>query len=189
MKTLILISGKAESGKDTLAKLFMKHLKGDFTSITHIADEVKFIAKTKYNWNGIKDEVGRSLLQKIGDGARQENPDIWIDKFISNLELLYQNDESILEKEVSILVPDVRYKNEVLKLIDFAHKKDINCITVRVERPGHKSKLSNEQLKNGSEVDLDDWGIWDFKVINDSSINALEQITIRILELSGVKYE
>ena len=189
MKTLFLISGKAESGKDTLAKLLMKHLKGDFLTIAHIADEVKHIAKAEYGWNGIKDEKGRSLLQKIGDGERQKNPNIWIDKFIENLKALYVDRDNLLSYDAAVIVSDVRYKNEVIELVNFAHEKDIKCITIRVERPDHKSHLTEEQLKNSSEVDLDNWGIWDFKIINDDTIDSLDLVARRILELSGVKYE
>ncbi len=34
--------------------------------IAHYADLVKYVAKTFFEWNGEKDEYGRSLLQHIG---------------------------------------------------------------------------------------------------------------------------
>lgn len=183
MKTVFLISGKAESGKDTVSNLLMKHLRCENGWVMHIADNVKVIARRDFKWNSKKDEKGRQLLQMIGDGGRKYNPDIWIDYFIEDLDYSTNNCIANGYKDFFITVPDVRYKNEVLKLVDYCHKKDYNCVTIRVERPNHENKLTEEQRKNGSEVDLDDWGIWDYKIINDSDLKALERVVLNILEV------
>lgn len=50
-KKVILISGKARSGKDTLAKVLGDYLKeqGKEVLITHYADSLKYIAKQFLN--------------------------------------------------------------------------------------------------------------------------------------------
>ena len=68
---IFLISGKAESGKNTvadfIANYYMKSYidKNNFIRGVAFADEVKSIA---YNlgWDGVKDSKGRELLQQIG---------------------------------------------------------------------------------------------------------------------------
>ena len=72
---VLLISGKAESGKDSFADAFIKEAQeicryrclkikyGDF---------VKMVATTYYNWNGEKDELGRRFITKIGDRVRKK---------------------------------------------------------------------------------------------------------------------
>lgn len=179
---LILISGKAESGKDTIANFIMEMANVENVNIvTHIADIVKIIAKKDFGWTGVKDVRGRALLQMIGDGGRQYNPDIWINHF---LDLLDSNKEAGL-----VIVPDVRYKNEVKKLLEWGDRNGIEVITVRVERPDHENKLTAEQRENGSEVDLDDWGIWDVKIINDSTKEALRATIENALEVLKVGYK
>ena len=57
-KKVILISGKARSGKDTLAKVLGDYLKeqGKDVLITHYADSLKYICETVFKWDGKKDE-------------------------------------------------------------------------------------------------------------------------------------
>ena len=59
---VVCISGHARSGKDTVAKILHDQLVKDNTEvlITHYADLLKYICKTFFNWNGKKDEQGRT---------------------------------------------------------------------------------------------------------------------------------
>ena len=61
MKIVIGISGKAQHGKDTLAKILQQKYGGE---ITHFADLLKEQLKL-IGWDGEKDEGGRTLLQKF----------------------------------------------------------------------------------------------------------------------------
>ena len=65
---IINISGKAMAGKDTCALILKEKLesKNKKVLITHFADLVKYVSKQFFNWNGIKDEQGRTILQRIG---------------------------------------------------------------------------------------------------------------------------
>ena len=83
---VILFSGKATSGKDASAFILKELLEQDNKTvlITHYADLLKFICKNIMGWDGIKDEKGRRILQKVGtDTIRKQNPDYWVD-FISD---------------------------------------------------------------------------------------------------------
>ena len=75
---VILISGKARHGKDTLAGMMKEELerKSKRVLIAHYADLLKFICKNFFGWNGEKDDNGRALLQRVGtDVIRKQNPD------------------------------------------------------------------------------------------------------------------
>ena len=84
---VITISGKAQNGKDTTAGFLKDALEADGYSvlITHYGDLLKYICQKFFNWNGEKDEKGRSLLQYVGtDVIRAEQPDFWVG-FVSNI--------------------------------------------------------------------------------------------------------
>ena len=64
---VICISGKARHGKDTLAGILKTHLEdqGNKVLIAHFGDLVKYICEKFFDWNGQKDEEGRTLLQYV----------------------------------------------------------------------------------------------------------------------------
>ena len=55
---IIVISGKAGAGKDTLGEIIRDKLEAlDKTVlITHYADLVKYMCKQFFGWDGVKDE-------------------------------------------------------------------------------------------------------------------------------------
>jgi tRNA uridine 5-carbamoylmethylation protein Kti12 len=92
IKKIILISGKAGSGKDSTANILKQKLesKNNKVLITHMADLLKYIVKTYFNWNSEKDEVGRHILQYIGtDVIRKQNPNYWID-FVKGILTMFE---------------------------------------------------------------------------------------------------
>ena len=64
---VIVISGKAQHGKDTTAGFLKDALEADGYSvlIAHYGDLVKYVCKMYLGWNGEKDEYGRSLLRRM----------------------------------------------------------------------------------------------------------------------------
>ena len=81
-----MISGHAQNGKDTVASMIGNDLKkhGYRVLITHYGDLVKYICKTFFNWNGKKDDYGRTILQYVGtDIIRHAEPDYWVEFIVS----------------------------------------------------------------------------------------------------------
>lgn len=185
MARIVLISGKAESGKDTVANFLMRKSVAEVCYSLHIAGCVKRIARESFGWDGLKDERGRALLQLIGDGGRQYDPNIWINEFLLDLDCVLSQTNG---KNFLVVVPDVRYKNEVLKILDWGHKNNIEVLSIRVERPNHTNKLTKEQQLNGSETDLDNWGFWDVELINDGTLQDLEATTLNCMEVLNIEY-
>ena len=152
---VIAISGKAESGKDTIAKEIKRLLEEQNykVMIIHFADVLKFACHQYFGWNGEKDEYGRTLLQQVGTEMREKNnPSMWVTI----------TEELILGIGVEfdwVIVPDVRFKKEIDMLT-----REFNCISVRVLRQDidsygeinvHKNHLTDEQRAHKSECDLD----------------------------------
>lgn len=175
---VILISGKAGHGKDTVAKFLKDALEADGKSvlITHYGDLVKYICKMFFNWNGEKDEKGRALLQKVGtDIVRTRYPDYWVSFIIDVL--------SFFPKEWDyVLVPDCRFQNE----IGCIRRVGFNTTHLRVVRDGFVSLLTSEQQSHSSETDLDDVQP-DYYIINDGSLKDLQNSVIEwLLEVNGM---
>ena len=157
------ISGKAQHGKDTVANALYEVLteKGYRVLLTHYADLLKYIAKTFFDWNGEKDEKGRTLLQYIGtDVVRVERPDYWVEFIIDILRLFGENWDYVI-------IPDTRFPNEIDKLKEYFE----NVVHLRIVRPDFTSTLTPEQLNHPSEIALDniepDYVFWNRGTIED----------------------
>lgn len=145
---VIVISAKAQHGKDTTAELFKeiaeKH--GKRVLITHYADYLKYICKEWFNWNGIKDDNGRTILQKVGTNlARNNHPDIWVNVIVESLKA-FGNEYDY------VLIPDCRFPNEV-KIM----KDSFDTTSLRIHRVDFESFLTYEQKHHISETALDDY--------------------------------
>lgn len=162
---VILISGKAQNGKDTTAQLICEELKngGHKVLLTHYADLLKFICKEYFGWNGEKDEQGRQILQYVGtDVIRKKNPSYWVD-FVTSLLKLFKDEWEY------VIIPDCRFPNE----IDCVKLAGFDTIHLRVVRPNFKSPLTPEQQQHPSETALD-CVTADYLMLNDSDKEALK---------------
>lgn len=145
---VICISGHAQHGKDTVAKIMKEMLQdnGYRVLITHYADLVKFICRNFFGWDGNKDENGRHLLQFVGtDVVRKQNPDYWVD-FIADMLTFFG------DKWDYVLIPDTRFPNEIEKL----RKDGFSVEHVHVSRPNFDNHLTEEQKNHPSETALDE---------------------------------
>ena len=162
---IVLISGKARHGKDSLAAFVKEDLKKQNRKvlITHYADLLKFICINYFNWNGKKDAEGRQLLQYIGtDKIRAVDPDTWVIFIIKILKIFPDTWDYVL-------IPDCRFVNEVSLM-----KKNFNDIKViRIHRPNFINDLSEEQKNSESETALDNY-TFDYVICNDSTLDNLK---------------
>lgn len=159
---IILISGKAKSGKDTFAKILqsiiLQHTPSSKTIITHYADELKYIATTYYGWNGNKDETGRSLLQQIGDEIRNYNKDYFVNRLIQQIMAVSPD---------YLIIPDTRRNNEINNWL----YRGFSVITIRINR-NKDNGLTQEQKQHISECELDKYN-FDYFINNNGTLNDL----------------
>lgn len=155
---VIGISGPAGAGKDTFGQMLHEELikLGFHGVITHYADPLKYILKQYFDWNGEKDEAGRHLLQTVGTNiVRQKDPDFWVD-FQIKMATFFG------EQWDYMIIPDVRFYNEVFKWIESKY----DCMFIGIKRD-FKSALTEDQASHISETELNDF-IPDIIVQNDS---------------------
>lgn len=164
---VVLISGHAQHGKDTVASIIRDALlaKGDRVLLAHYADLVKYVCKTFFQWNGQKDEHGRSLLQYVGtDRVRKADPDYWV-KFIASMLKIFA------EYWEWVIIPDTRFPNEIEVLKD----NGFDVTHVRVVRSEYDNGLTAEQRNHPSETALD--GIApDVFISNDYDMRHLVEV-------------
>ena len=153
MKKIILISGKAEHGKSTLAKYLKKQLEnvGERVATDLFAKYIKGYLKDFYNWDGVtKDEFYRTKLQQLGTEIIKEK----LNYKAFHAKRLAEDIQIISDDFDFVIIDDCRFKDEVYTLKAMFPEE---CIVVRVNRYDFKSKLTEEQLKHKSECDLDDF--------------------------------
>lgn len=174
---VICISGKAQNGKDTTASFLKDLLETDGYSvlITHYGDLLKYICKSFFDWDGNKDEDGRSLLQHVGTNViRSKHPDYWV-KFVADIIGFFD------DKWDYVLIPDCRFPNEV----DYMKDMGFDVVHLRVVRPNFESPLTLEQQNHPSETALDDV-IPDYYIHNEGSLeDLLDAVSTLIVDMNG----
>lgn len=162
---VILISGKAQNGKDTTASILKQTLvdNGDRVLITHYADLLKYICTNYFGWDGKKDDKGRQMLQYVGtDVIRKQNPTLWVD-FVAMILKYFKGNWDY------VIIPDCRFPNEITRMIEAG----FDTIHLRVHRPNFESPLTQEQQNHPSETSLDNFGA-DVYIENDSTLTDLK---------------
>lgn len=181
---IMIISGKSQSGKDTFANLMRAKLEaaGCNCITVHFADLVKYYAKQYYNWNEIKDDYGRNLLQQLGTNkVREKFPNYWaeiVGKFLA----------AVPDDFDCAFIPDARFENE----IEMVKKYNSHAYVIRMER-FEKGKLSQyinpelteEQRNHPSETSLDDYEDWDY-IVENFSLDALKDSAEAVLADTGL---
>lgn len=173
MKKIIVISGKAEAGKTSVANLLKDYFENNNKRVCIIpyAKYLKFIAKEYFGWNGTKDKENRELLQQLGsDVARTKNIDYWVDTVISFT-------ETFKDFFDIFIIDDCRYRNEIEKW----KEKEVSIITIRVERLNFKNHLTSKQQLHPSETSLDNFN-FDYIIKSESGLDNLEREVNKFVE-------
>lgn len=167
---VVLISGKAQNGKDTVADFLHKALVNDGKRVlvTHYADLLKYICTNYFGWDGNKDARGRQMLQYVGtDVIRKQNPTLWVDFVSMLLKYFHENWEYVI-------IPDCRFPNEVTTMVE----NGFDTVHLRVVRKNFKSPLTEEQQQHPSEIALDNVEP-DYFIYNDGTLGELEENIIK----------
>ena len=168
---IICLSGKAQHGKDSSAGYLKEFLeeRDKEVLITHYGDLLKYVCATFFDWDGKKDEAGRTLLQYVGtERIRRQNPNYWI-CFIEGILSMFPDEWDY------VLIPDCRFPNEInyLKALDY----DVIHLRIVRDTPGWTSPLTEEQQKHSSETALD-LTVPDYAIHNVAGLDELRD-TVR----------
>lgn len=189
MKTVILVSGKLQSGKNLFTDLCMNELKDvvkvsydyfakelknrcreDFRPLVNFVnslcdrlpeDVVDSIYTKDENWFENKNELTRILLQLYGTEIFRNRVDqnYWAKQVVENV----KNSDSDV-----IFITDVRFPSE----IDALKNQGFDIITIRINR-----QITREQEFNQheSETALDNYGLFDDVLENNGTLEELTE--------------
>ena len=173
---LIFISGKAGSGKTTLANCMTFYPE----NVLSLADPVKAVAKDFAGWNGEKDEEGRKLLVFIGEILGKELTQ-YVDLSNINEYFIWDNGKTadqyttldwhkLYYNLISSFTPDklfwVRYLYEKYLKSKAASIFPKNIVTIRI------NKKDEAKLEYPNESELDKFP-FDIVLENNGSIADL----------------
>lgn len=180
MIKLIGITGKARSGKDTLAKLLWNH--HDYVRIA-FADPLKCAAQTIFGltedqtWNDELKEVviprwkltPRQIFQRLGTESVRDvfGPHVWTERWLLSYEQVMNTD--------NVVIPDVRFENEA-KMI-----RELGGIIIEVRRGDGLAGAEGAHASEAGGIEAD------YVIDNNGTLETLLEDLNGILRLAEVK--
>jgi hypothetical protein len=185
------ITGKANTGKNTVAKLLAKGLTDDVTGdrpqFIAFADPIKKMVKLSFpeipnKWlygsskyrseiipgafkDGVPLTVRQALMDLGNDFGRRYQSDIWIHNFDARFRKL------IKKNILGIVVTDCRFRNE------FDYLKDLDFFQIRILRDDH-AKIDDESETNQDGI-LD--SEFDAVIRNNGTKEELREQVVKIV--------
>lgn len=172
---IYLISGKARSGKNTVTDI----IKSCYTAlgkrvvITSIAKYIKMMCMELSDWDGMDTTKPRELLQVLGTDIirdRLKHDTLFIDRTIDDIEI-YSHLVDV------IIISDIRFTKELEMIKD----KYPEAVSIRVIR-NTNNDLTVSAQHHISETDLDQYDHFNYKIINDRTIDDLKSLVIGLIE-------
>lgn len=172
---IFIVSGKANAGKDTTCELICNYVKLKNLKCINLqfSSYIKMYAKNISGWDGNETTKPRSLLQELGTDIIRKKIDnfFFINRIIEDIKVYsYYFDV--------ITISDARFPEE----IDLVNENFDNVIKVRVERPNFENNLNKLENKHLTEVALDSYNNYDYVIVNDETINELNEKTKKMID-------
>ena len=166
---LFILSGKARSGKDTVANIIKEYYKDKKEIIISFDYYIKDYAKRVSDWDGNNETKPRELLQQLGIELINDkiNDKLFINKIFEDIEIFsYFYD--------IIVIDDARLLDEINNL----KEKYKNSVSIRINRNNFNNNLTESEKQHITEVGLDNYNNFDY-VIENNNIdlkNIVEEI-------------
>ena len=169
---IIILTGKAQSGKNASANIIKKYLEkqNKKTVIIAYAKYLKDYAKEITNWNGRETTKPREFLQQLGVEL--------IKKEIDENMLINRIKEDIKVYEYFfdvIIISDARFESEIEEI-----KKEHKVTVIKID--GKENKLTNNQKKHITETALDNYSKYDYKIEKKTTKQKLKEQIEKIME-------
>lgn len=176
---IFLVSGKSNVGKSTFSQ-YLKQLcieDNKKVIIIPITSYLKEITKNVTGWDMSEDTKPRTFLQEIGNFIRNDldMKDILVKRMKEDI-CVYSHFYDV------IIVPDIRLKNELEDLKTAFN----NVITINIKRD-NISVLTIKEKEDITEIDLNDYDNYDYKIINNDSLKFNEEINKLYKEVCNVR--
>ena len=161
----IALAGNMRAGKDVSAE-YIKKTYLNTAKLFSFAEPIYDILHMVQDSLGFKQEKNRVFLQFLGDWARKQQSDIWVDKLIKKMEFT----------TTPIFVTDARYLNELTRL------KEENFIIVRINADENiRIARGATNLSHSSELELDLFKDYDYIIDNNTSFENLYSQLDRVI--------
>ena len=173
--TIILIAGKAQSGKTTLANYLKENLEKENKQVIlspytkYLKQYIEDITEEKVT----ESNKPRDLLQKLSSELIKKKlgyNNLFIERQIEDINIY-----SFFKDY--IIIPDVRFKNEIDKI----KEKFSNTISIKIERKDFITNLTKEQQNDITETSLDNEMDFDYIIENNNNTD-LNEIAKKIIE-------
>lgn len=167
---IFVVGGKARHGKDTFSSFLKEEYEksGKKVLITYLGKYIKYYAREITGWDLSEENKPRELLQQLGTELIREKLgkyDLYVKRMIDDLEIFsYFYD--------IIIVSDARLKYEFNSLREVYP----DIISVMIYRPDFDNGLTPEQKLHATEIDLDDFEDYNYKVINTTFDSLKDQV-------------
>ncbi|MEG1146637.1 MAG: hypothetical protein RSE21_04320 [Bacilli bacterium] len=164
---IFIISGKAGSGKNTVAKIIAEQKKN--TINLAYATPLKEYAKKISSWDGTEETKPRELIQNLGVEL--------IKTKIDNKMLIKRITEDIKVYSYffeCITISDARFPEEIEEI----EENFENTTSIRVNRK--RDHLTEKEKKHSTETAMNDYNKYDFIIDNN---NTLEELKKKVLEV------
>lgn len=182
MKKIILISGKAENGKTTLANILKEYLeeKGNKVVVTRFAYYLKDLASRYCSWDGKKDIQGRNLLQQLGTNIIKQKlnkPNFHVGRICEDIEICQDYVDYVI-------IDDARFVNEIYYTKAMFEEKVLSIRINRINKDftPYNSSLTEEQKKHSSETSLDNFS-FDYVIMSLDLNDLRENVKNNILPI------
>ena len=174
---IYLISGKAHSGKSTVANIIkeLEEEKNNKFIITQYSKYLKMYAHEIIDWNYEENSKPRKFLQDIGYFIRFDLKmnDLFIKRMLNDIKI-YENYAN------GVIISDIRFKEE----IEVIKKNFYNVTSINIKSNISQTTLTDAEKKHISENDLNDYNNFDYEIINNTSKESLKQKIKSIIEVS-----
>lgn len=172
---IFIVGGKANAGKDTTCELINNYIKrkGLKSINLQFSSYIKMYAKNITNWSGSEDDKPRSLLQMLGTEIIRNEIDqkFFIKRIIDDIKVYsYYFDV--------ITISDARFPDEVTDVANSFNR----VYKISITRPNFINKLNDNEKMHLSELALDDYNDFDYYIVNDGSIDELNNKIINIID-------
>jgi len=173
---IILIAGRARSGKSTLAEYLKEEYKKQEKKVIvspytkYLKNYIEMITEEKID----EENKPRDMLQQISSKIIKEKlnkPNFFIERQVEDIEI-YSYFADV------ILIPDVRFPNEITTL----KEKFNNVISIGIIRKNYISNMTKEQAEDITEIALNEYHNYDFEIENNEETN-LKEVAKKIKQL------
>lgn len=163
---IFVIAGKARNGKDTVGDFIQEYYQNSKTIRLQYSHYIKEYAKRISDWDGREETKPRELLQQLGTQLIREQIDemLFVRRMCEDIQV-YSYFFDV------IVISDVRLELEITTI----RKQFSNVTVLYVERPNFETELSESQQKHRTETGLDHFNDYDYRIINDGTLQDLQK--------------